>query len=164
MRAKARMPVAVHGLSGFDSSPWRHGSVTCPVVPPDSRFCDECRWNYTLPRSRCGFESRRLHHLGGRSSMAEHENTFHHSCRRIFSRQRMPWVLHWVAGSSPAPATGSSVGRANVPITSSLHGGWPPASGIPEEVACSHSRADGSPEIPWPLDDFPEAGASAVQR
>lgn len=99
---------------------------------PINRFCDECRWNYTLPRSRLRVRIPSAPLLGGRSSMAEHENTFHHPCRRIFfrpataGRQRMPQVLHWVAGSNPAPATGSSVGRANVPVTSSLHGG--PAS------------------------------------
>lgn len=35
----------------------------------------------------------------------------------------MPQVLHCVAGSSPAPETGSSVGRANVPVPLSLPAG-----------------------------------------
>lgn len=110
------MPVSISARGNTEQSL----PLSCHLI---QRFCDEYRWNYTLPRSRCGFESRRLHHWG---AVVQWQNTkirFTTPCRRIFFRQRMPWVLHCVAGSSPAPVTGSSAGRANVPINSSLHGG-----------------------------------------
>lgn len=113
------------GYAGFDTGPWQHGTVTYLVVPPDSRFCDECRWNYILLRSRLRVRIPSAPSLGGRSSMGERE--FHHSLSsHLFQAANALGTTLGRGFESRQPQGCSSVGRANVPITSSLHGGPPP--------------------------------------
>lgn len=65
--------------------------------------------------------------LRGRSSMAEHENTFHHLCRRIFFRQRMrPGIPSELWVRIPPCESKTLTWQSTCPPNLSLHGGLPP--------------------------------------
>lgn len=97
------MPVAVHpGLAGSNPAISHYCCrATCFAV-----FCDECRWNY-IQGSRCGCESRRCSKRAPWFNQQNASASFHRflvvaGFPALAGWQRMPRVLHGVAGSSPA--------------------------------------------------------------